>query len=97
MHIHNVSVINQKKYRSAYAKFRFDVAPIKIETNRYGLQSVPVELRLCETCYVVEDEFHVVMECTLYDDIRKDCLNHISGLILFFYAHYRRTIYPSYV
>ena len=34
-----VSVINQKKYRSAYAKFRCGVAPIKIETCRYGLQS----------------------------------------------------------
>ena len=79
-----VSVINQKKYRSAYAKFRCGVAPIKIETCRYGLQRVPVEQRLCETCHVVEDEFHVVMECTLYDDIRKDCLNHISSLIPFF-------------
>ena len=54
------------------------------ETCRYGLQRVPVEQRLCETCHVVEDEFHVVMECTLYDDIRKDCLNHISSLIPFF-------------
>ena len=42
-----VSVINQKKYRSAYAKFRCGVAPIKIETCRYGLQRVPVEQRLC--------------------------------------------------
>ena len=40
--------------------------------------------RLCETCHVVEDEFHVVMECTLYDDIRKDCLSNISGFIPFF-------------
>ena len=89
-----VSVINQKKYRSAYAKFRCGVAPIKIETSRYGLQRVPVEQRLCEICHVVEDEFHVVMEYTLYDNIRKDCLNpkllhteaflnHISGLIPF--------------
>ena len=44
-----VSVVNQKKYRSAYAKFRCGVAPIKIETCRYGLQRVPVEQRLCET------------------------------------------------
>ena len=79
-----VSGINQKKYRSAYAKFRCGVAPIKIETCRYGLQRVPVEQRFCETCHVVEAEFHVVMKCTLYDDIRKDCLNHISSLIPFF-------------
>ena len=76
--------VNRKKYRSASAKFRCGVAPIKIETCRYGLHRVPVEQRLCKTSHVVEDEFHVVMECTLYDDIRKDCLNHISGLIPFF-------------
>ena len=52
-----------------------------VETCRYGLQRVPVEQLLCETCHVVGDEFHVVMECTLYDDIRKNYLNHISGLI----------------
>ena len=76
--------LNQKKYRLAYAKFRCGVTPIKIETCRYGLQRVPVEQRLCKTCHGVQDEFHVVMECTLYDDIRKTCLNHISGLIPFF-------------
>ena len=32
----------------------------------------------------MEDEFHVVMECTLYDDIRNDCINCIVGLIPFF-------------
>ena len=43
-----VKVIIQKKYRSAYAKFRCGVAPIKIETCRYGLNRVPVEQRVCE-------------------------------------------------
>ena len=38
-----VKVIIQRKYRSAYAKFRCGVAPIKIETCRYGLNRVPVE------------------------------------------------------
>ena len=88
---------SEKKYRSAYAKFRCGVAPIKIETCRYDLQRVPVEQRFCETCHVVEGEFHV-MECTLYDDVCKECLNHISSLILFFMLTIaRRTIFPSYV
>ena len=41
-----------------------------VETCRYGLQRVPVEQLLCETCHVVKNEFHVVMEFTLNDDIR---------------------------
>ena len=40
-----VTVITRKCYRSAYAKFRCGVAPIKIETCRYGLNRVPVEQR----------------------------------------------------
>ena len=59
-----------KRYRSAYAKFRCGVAPINIETFRYGLNRVPVDQRLCEPCNVVENEFHVIMLCSVFDDIR---------------------------
>ena len=58
-----VKVITQKRYRSAYAKFRCGVAPIKLETCRYGLNRMPVDQRLCESCNVVEDECHVIMHC----------------------------------
>ena len=37
-----VSITVPKKYRSAYAKFRCGVAPIKIETCRYGINCIPV-------------------------------------------------------
>ena len=53
-----------------YAKFRCGVAQLKIETCRYGLNRIPVEERLCESCQVVEDEFHVMMVCPLFNDIR---------------------------
>ena len=64
-----VKVITTKRYRSAYAKFRCGVVPIKIETCRYGLNRVPVDQPVCET-NVVEDEFHVIMLCSVIDDIR---------------------------
>ena len=80
-----VLVIYQKTYRSAksrsaYAKFRNGVAPIKIDTGRYGANRVLVEERLCETCKVVEDEYHVLhvlhvlLQCQLYHDLRTRCL-----------------------
>ncbi len=75
-----VHIITQKKYRSAYAKFRCGVAPIKIETCRYGLNRVPVADRLCETCNEVEDEFHVIMQCSLYSDIRVEYLTSICAI-----------------
>lgn len=75
-----VKIVTQKKYRSAYAKFRCGVAPIKVETCRYGLNRLPLEERLCETCNVIEDEFHVIMICSQYTDIRNQCFTRINEL-----------------
>ena len=82
-----VTIITRKCYRSAYAKFRCGVAPIKIETCRYGLNRVPVEQRLCDECNLIEDEFHVIMVCTRYIDIRTDAMNAIS-LIAYQFSTY---------
>ena len=75
-----VKIITQKKYRSAYSKFRCGVAPIKLETCRYGLNRLPVAERVCETCDVVEDECHVIMQCTLYTDIRIQLFSEICDI-----------------
>ena len=53
---------------------------VEIETCRYGLNRVPVEQRLCDECNLIEDEFHVIMVCTRYIDIRTDAMNAISRI-----------------
>ena len=75
-----VCIVAQKKYRSAYVKFRCGVAPIKIETGRYGVNRIPPEARLCMQCSRIEDEFYVIMQCPLYDDVRSSCLKSIHVL-----------------
>ena len=65
-----VRIFAQKKFRSAYAKCRCEVASINIELCRYGLARIPVEERVCSYCNEVEDKSHVLMYCPLYDDIR---------------------------
>ena len=75
-----LSIIAHTKYRSAYAKFRCGVAPLKIETSRYGVNRVPVEERLREACNSVEDELHVLMKCPLFRDARGICFNSISAI-----------------
>lgn len=75
-----VSIITHKKYRSAYAKFRCGVAPLKIETGRYGLNRVPVHERLCERCNIIEDEYHVIMQCSNYEDIRYDMFTELCNI-----------------
>ena len=77
-----VRIIAQKKFRSAYAKFRCGVAPINIELCRYGLARIPVEGRVCSHCNEVEDESHVLMYCPLYDDIRDQLTLSINDINL---------------
>lgn len=58
-------------HRTALAKFRFGVVPLRLETDRY--ERIPVEQRLCFICdNVVEDELHVLINCPLYHDLRVD-------------------------
>ena len=61
------------KYKSALAKFRCGVAPLKIETGRY--EGIIVENRTCFNpgCSLVnciEDEKHVLLKCPVYADLR---------------------------
>ena len=68
-----VTMIMARSNRSALARFRCGVAPIRIETGRYERNVVPACERTCFNCVNdVEDEFHVLMRCALYDDLRDD-------------------------
>ncbi|XP_071167139.1 uncharacterized protein [Mytilus edulis] len=65
------------RYRSALAKFRCGVSPIRIETGRY--ENIDIENRLCFNCTDdVEDEKHVLLNCPVYSDIRNVIFNHAS-------------------
>ncbi len=72
--LQNISI----RYRSAYAKFRCGVAPLKIETGRY--ERLEVNERLCFNCdNSVEDEKHVLLNCPLYEDLRQSLFNVLIG------------------
>ena len=66
------------KYRSAFAKFRCGVAPLKIETGRY--QNLPINERICFSCNdTIEDEKHVILKCPLYADFRAVLFSHADS------------------
>ena len=69
-----------RNHRSALAKCRCGVAPLKIETGRY--QSLPVNERICFHCdSIVEDEIHVLMCCPLYEHLRNDLFVKAESII----------------
>jgi len=61
------------RLRSAFAKFRIGHHELEIERGRH--RNVPVNERYCKLCQsekilCVEDEYHVLLKCPSYDDLR---------------------------
>lgn len=64
-----VKTVMPKCYRSALAKFRCGVAPIRVETGRY--ERLPLGERLCPLCNDdIETELHIITSCHIYNDLR---------------------------
>ena len=58
-------------HRSAFAKFRCGVAPLRLETGRY--EGLPDDELKCPFCRVyVEDEKQVLLQCDKCDTIRRN-------------------------
>jgi hypothetical protein len=54
-----------------------------IEKGRYSIPRIPPENRMCQVCDLleIEDEFHFVMRCKLYDNYRQKLLSSISDTL----------------
>ena len=66
-----------QNHRSAFVKFRCGVAPIKIETGCY--ENLVVEESICPFCSN-EDEMHVILDCSVYNDLRITLLDKASDM-----------------
>ena len=64
--------ITNSKLRSAIAKFRTSAHSLEIERGRYAKPKTPVEKQICNVCdhKAVEDEFHFLIQCPLYQEER---------------------------
>ena len=61
----------EEKYRTILTRWRLSNFDLQIETGRYS--NIAREQRICNFCNdnVVEDENHVIFECSLYHEIRQ--------------------------
>ena len=66
----NYVKFNYHKYqRSLTAELHMGILPLAIETGRYT--NIPINQRFCFYCQdKVEDEFHFVFQCKLYENER---------------------------
>ena len=57
-------------YRFIISRWRLSNHNLKIETGRYDNNNNDRNSRVCSTCGVLEDEYHVIFQCPLYATIR---------------------------
>ena len=64
--------------RSLIAQIRSGTLPLNIEVGRF--RNIQLEDRICTLCNnnMLEDEFHFVCQCRLYDDIRSNLYDTIQ-------------------
>ena len=69
-----------KGHRSAYAKFRTGVSPLRVKTGRY--EQIELERRVYFNCDTqVESEEHVLTQFPVYDDLRTPLYDRMSKYI----------------
>ena len=64
--------------RQNLTKLRISAHHLAIETGRYSQPKTPIEKRLCFYCKQIEDEFHLLFECNLYEEDRLRFTDQLS-------------------
>ena len=60
------------KIPHALSKLRVSSHRLEVESDRWVRpRRIPVHKRKCIVCQVVEDEFHFIIECPLYTELRR--------------------------
>ena len=68
---YNHTIYNFSKYRYVMSKLRMSLHRQHVETGRWSKpKTTPLNERTCNNCNIREDEFHFVLECKLFTDIR---------------------------
>lgn len=66
-----LDIINTYKYSQTFSKLRMSSHRLEIEAGRWVRPNrIPIDERKCSFCHILEDEFHFVLECSRYVDLR---------------------------
>lgn len=66
-----LETLTLKKYRFAVTRLRLSAHRLAIETGRWHKPNkIPRNERKCLYCHTLEDEFHFLLECSLFKELR---------------------------
>ena len=66
--------VNKRNFCQAFSRLRISSHRLEIESGRWTRPiSTPLDDRKCSfICNVLEDEFHFVLECNMFAELRKN-------------------------
>ena len=65
------------KFRNSFSRLRVSSHRLAIEAGRWTRPRTPVSERSCNTCNCLEDEYHFVIECSLYNSLRRKYIDQV--------------------
>ena len=76
-----LEALNVKIFRVAMTKLRVSSHRLEIEVGRCARSNrTHIDERKCRYCNKLEDEFHFLLECTLYVELRKKYIKKYFGI-----------------
>ena len=67
-----VDILSIQKFRISLSRLRLSSHRLYIETGRWHQPtSIPIDDRKCDFCNCLEDEYHFIIQCSIYNDLRK--------------------------
>ena len=67
--------------RKNLTKLRISAHNLAIETGRFTKpKKTPIEKRICFNCNIIEDEFHFIFGCEMYETERSNLLKYLQNI-----------------
>ena len=67
-------LIEDKNKRTAICKLRLGSHNFNIERGRWNKPKTELSERICEECLCLEDEYHIIVECSRFSLLRKQLI-----------------------
>ena len=67
-----LDVVEVTKFRNALVRLRVSSHRLEVEVGRWNRQRVECAEGKCRVCNKLEDEYHFIFECTIYEDLRRN-------------------------
>ena len=58
-----LDLVQNYRYRKAISSIRTSSHTLAVEYGRH--HNIPLDMRLCHTCYMIEDEMHFILNCKI--------------------------------